>query len=993
MRWSRACTGVLVGLLVLPAAAWARSAGSGRTAQPARRQVVDNSQYIDVNRILMWVTNTGSFAWDKTSGNAGLEFPKGTAKTAVFAAGLWIGGKVGGLTGIAVAEYSDEYGPGAMVGGVADDPTRPQYKVYKLNRTYATDAERDAALADYEAGAEPYGAPDVAVQADGSLNVLGDQMLWAVYNDADPVNHTNRAGSTASLGVEVQQTTFAFNRLGALGQTIFVKYRIINKGGNTIDSMYVSQWSDPDLGGFTDDLVGGDVGLSLGFCYNATNNDGQYGSAPPAVGYDFFQGPKLGGVPLGMTSFNKYINGTDPDDFQKTYNYMKGLNPDGTPLVNPVTGQVTTYFVSGDPVTASGWLDTNPADRRLMLSSGPFSMAPGDTQEVVTAILIGDASNRLSSIALLRFYDAIAQTAFDQSFQLANPPNAPVVTVTPREGKVYLSWDTSSETYSQAPYEWEGYVVYQGASIAGPWKRVATFDRNNGITVVLDPDFDEESGVVLPQVKAQGSDVGVSYQVELTQDAIRGGPLRVGTPYYFSVNGYSVGIGQVPQVLESAFNPIAVVPQTPAGGVDWSTAAITSGPTYGQVNPGLAPTTDSIQVRIVDPDKVIDANYRVGYKPGPTGAPVWYVVRTTATSTDTVPQLNNLFNYSGDENYPVFDGLQVKLFGAPYKELLTADYVNLGPNPPALAGVDVDLAFFNDAADYAFNLFGSALDPANVTLFNSVEIRFSSSPTLDATWQKGYRYMRSAASPRTYLLQDYVDVPWTVWDIENNRQLNAGWLENEVTADGVWNPDTTEATLGNRELIWPMASTYSPTADPFYTDPARDDALNESDQIDFQYVLWPWRTVTGGLPTPFDAGDKFVFILSNRSANDFYTFSTAAPNRMNATLAKNELARVRAVPNPYFAHSRYELNQFSKMVKFTHLPARCTIRLFTLAGDLVRTIEKNDPGTSQAVWDLETERGLPVGSGIYIFHVDAPGVGTVTGKVAIFMEKERLTNF
>jgi hypothetical protein len=98
------------------------------------------------------------------------------------------------------------------------------------------------------------------------------------------------------------------------------------------------------------------------------------------------------------------------------------------------------------------------------------------------------------------------------------------------------------------------------------------------------------------------------------------------------------------------------------------------------------------------------------------------------------------------------------------------------------------------------------------------------------------------------------------------------------------------------------------------------------------------------------------------------------------------------VPNPYFAHSTYELNRFNRQLKFTHLPVQCTIRIFNLAGDLVRTIQKND-NTSQATWDLNTTNGLPIGSGIYLFHVEAPGAGTYIGKVAVFMEKERLNNF
>src|SRR5215510_3237811 len=91
---------VVLGLWVGIGAA-APPASLPRTAKPARRAVVDNAKAIDINNISMFITNTGSFAWDKTTGNAGLEFPKGTGKTAVFAAGLWMGATVGGQTRVA----------------------------------------------------------------------------------------------------------------------------------------------------------------------------------------------------------------------------------------------------------------------------------------------------------------------------------------------------------------------------------------------------------------------------------------------------------------------------------------------------------------------------------------------------------------------------------------------------------------------------------------------------------------------------------------------------------------------------------------------------------------------------------------------------------------------------------------------------------------------------------------------------------------------------
>ena len=59
----------------------------------------------------------------------------------------------------------------------------------------------------------------------------------------------------------------------------------------------------------------------------------------------------------------------------------------------------------------------------------------------------------------------------------------------------------------------------------------------------------------------------------------------------------------------------------------------------------------------------------------------------------------------------------------------------------------------------------------------------------------------------------------------------------------------------------------------------------------------------------------------------------------------------------------------------------------------MRTLQKNDLTSSILNWDLLTENQLPVASGVYIYHVDAPGIGTTYGRMVVFMEKERLNNF
>jgi hypothetical protein len=512
---------------------------------------------------------------------------------------------------------------------------------------------------------------------------------------------------------------------------------------------------------------------------------------------------------------------------------------------------------------------------------------------------------------------------------------------------------------------------------------------------VLDEQCDPEALVPLPKVVAQGTDSGLGYSVLLTQDYVRGGPLINAFPYYFTVRSYVVNTSLVPRVKESADTVRTVVPQTPPGGTLLTDRGGMLTVTRGQVGAGV-PTTDSVVVTVIDPALLIDASYRIGYKPDPdTGLPVWYLVRTTASGTDTL--LNNMTNFSPDPSIPIVDGIQVGIIGAPYRQLLDVSYVNAGPNPPAYGGFAGDnnlgLDFFDGSADYWAHIsnllggFAPLIRPDSIEAFNNFEIRF----TGGSPGQKAYHYVATNSSPRYYLYQDFVDVPFTAWDVDNNRQLNVGFNEMAAAApNGVWDPDSTEDAdpFARREFVVVFASTYSATPLPFYT--TQYDTLNvNSNHLDGIYLFWPRRLDESGVTIPVDPGDKVVYQLASRSANDFFTFSTTAPERGNVGAARSELARSKAVPNPYFAHSAYELNQFNRVVKFTHLPERCTIRIFNLAGDPIRTLEKSD-GTSLATWDLQTDRGLPVGSGVYIFHIDAPGVGTHVGKVAVFMEKERL---
>ena len=252
------------------------------------------------------------------------------------------------------------------------DPTSTH--VWRVRTDYATaDLSTDATNYCFNAGADcdeesvraqyqhdwenwpaHWGAPYDDTNNDGSydpaVDVPGypgaDQTLWTVSTDVPEIvdadgNPTGAADQNSSpqlygaapVGVELQVTmwAYAFGASDPLGNIHFKRARLIYTGfadGSSygpapavLDTVYFTQWSDPDLGTYTDDYVGCDIGLSFGYVYNGNRLDGVfngiYNLACPAGGYDFLQGPvTAAGDTLGMTSFTYFGAGSsisDPD--------------------------------------------------------------------------------------------------------------------------------------------------------------------------------------------------------------------------------------------------------------------------------------------------------------------------------------------------------------------------------------------------------------------------------------------------------------------------------------------------------------------------------------------------------------------------------------------------------------------------------------------------------------------------------------------------------
>lgn len=110
-----------------------------------------------------------------------------------------------------------------------------------------------------------------------------------------------------------------------------------------------------------------------------------------------------------------------------------------------------------------------------------------------------------------------------------------------------------------------------------------------------------------------------------------------------------------------------------------------------------------------------------------------------------------------------------------------------------------------------------------------------------------------------------------------------------------------------------------------------------------------------------------------------YPGSPSSPSAANAG--------VNVVPNPYRGASAFDNPddpELGRKIWFTNLPPRCTIQVFTLAGDLVRTLQHDDPNDGKEAWDVLSEYGRAIASGLYIYVVKNLDSGEIQrGKLVI----------
>ncbi len=515
---------------------------------------------LDINNVRATILTGGDMWWDLSDGKylvpkpaAGLNGP-----TALFAGSLWIGGydasntlKVAAMT---YRQTGNDFWPGPLTttattdaticlawdkffkldksevklyidwirgGSVGENPASPEAMNVILTWPYQnpegfalapyydanSNGNYDPYSGDYPdfwlGDKDPYGVdyrPATATACDAEL--FGDQVLFWVFNDKGNV-HTETGG--AAIGLEIQAQAFAFLTNDEINNMTFYNYKVTNKSSFRLDSTFFGVWVDPDLGSASDDYVGCDVGLGLGYCYNGDLVDdnppaGQipYGANPPAIGCDFFEGPfaddngiddAAASVPssyvgygddsvdnerIGMSKFVYYNNDFsltgNPEGATDYYQYLAGYWKDATPITYGGTGHLTgvqcNYMFPGasDPTgfgtggsPQAPWDEASvgnvPDDRRFLQSAGPFTLDPGAVNTITIGLVWARATQggNLASVTLMKGADAKAQELFNNCFVTLRGPDAPNLVIQELQNELVLTWTnpSSSNNYNE----------------------------------------------------------------------------------------------------------------------------------------------------------------------------------------------------------------------------------------------------------------------------------------------------------------------------------------------------------------------------------------------------------------------------------------------------------------------------------------------------------------------------------------------------------------
>ncbi len=603
----------------------------------------------------------------------------------------------------------------------------------------------------------------------------------------------------------------------------------------------------------------------------------------------------------------------------------------------------------------NGFVDTSVANTNIQMvfASGPFILGKGLRERFSMALIMG---NDLGQILQ---HKQTVQQIYNANYNFSKPPYKPTVHAVAGDGRVFLYWDNIAEQFRD-PFlgyqngdprqgykkTFEGYTVYRSEdpqfeddkiitdSKGEPvyWKPIAQFDL---VDSIFGPDPVGINGARF----WRGSNTGLQHSFVDTT-------VENGKTYYYAVCSYTTGDTAYGTTGLQPTECSKIITQDYSGKitfVDQNCAVVVpNAPVAGYVPPQITGNLDkvthgigtgAISAQVLDPGAIkAGAQYRITFAAQgtiPAYRTVSYdVIRTYSGAVDTLER---------DVDATVFGST---VFSLPFDGMV--------------------FSFRNDT-NVTVNSTLTGWYGSNSNL-NLAVIRY---PSGGVAWPSDFQ-MEFYDHPVDTVQSSsgLIAVNYLITDLNSGQMLGSIIVDNDASGTLSLGDDiimTKSQGVGKPDLrLWEIhyQGPQNPAIAPVYP----------------------------------KAGDKFMIYTNRPFGNgDYFSFSTKAMTVSDSAAGK-DLAKISVVPNPYIAtaswepRSLYPTGRGTRVIDFVNLPAKCTIRIYTMSGALVKTLYKNDSNLNSGgaiTWDLVSDDGMDIAYGVYLFEVEAPGIGKYIGKFAV----------
>jgi len=605
--------------------------------------------------------------------------------------------------------------------------------------------------------------------------------------------------------------------------------------------------------------------------------------------------------------------------------------------------------------------------------------------------LAGLESDEHSAPALYEL-KRIVQVIYEKDYRFAQPPKMPTLTATAGDGEVILTWDDIADTRTRDPFvgnvnDFEGYKVYRATDRYMSDAEVITdgYGTPTFMLPIFQCDLIDDISGFTDFGLVNGIAYNLGYDTGITH-VFRDNTVQNGRTYYYAVVAYDYGAPDIGPGISPSENNV-VIQLDEAENVESIgknvAIVIPHQPAAGYIPPEISTeeNPDLIGTGTVQPEILARGSLKPGHE---------YMMTFGIDTLGQVSGYDNGILYAtnkfsvydvSDSTILVYEEDSTKFIGNHLLFRDSLDYWTLNVeeeiSSDVFDGIQVIIDPAVETADYNYSESGWLVGNGIMRITPSI----SEGPKMPWKYQIVFTDNDSA----------YVGIAstGTVRD-ENGSSIGSDKIANPAINFYVQNMFFVDSISGQYELMDVIAQdmnnndTFDLFEDRIFVGaPAGNRWRATAFIIDFQLATDATYPLSGDVyqvdwDRPFFESDTIRFTVSSDDSLDTGDLSS-------------DMKNIKVVPNPYVMTNLMEpalsnpfLNQRRRLL-FTHIPATCTIKIFTISGVLVdKIIVENEPDNGIVHWDMLTREGLEIAAGMYLYHVESEVTGDEKlGKFAV----------